>query len=131
MKPYQSPDIAGHEAAIKDVLTRFLAHATQDPEFNPRLAVHEATAYVMQNLPPGVARVDGFVISPLLAQVIAELMTDEEVPKPVVVRPTVHIALPTQPAPAPVPAPSPAPMPVEVGSGIVASVKNFWKNLWR
>lgn len=96
MKPYQSPDITGHEDAIKAVLLRFLADATRDPDFNARLAVHEATAYVMHHLPPGVTRVDGSVIAPLLTEVIAGLLGGDE-PEPVVARIPLPAVKPVQP----------------------------------
>lgn len=71
---YCSPDITGREAEIKAVLRDFLDAASVNPDFDVNLAVHEATVYVMQHLPPGVQRVDGYVIAPLLRQAAEDAM---------------------------------------------------------
>lgn len=71
---YQPPEIAGHEDAVKGVLKNFLVEASANPNFIAERAVHEATVYVMQHLPPGLTRVDGNVIEPLLLSTIEDLL---------------------------------------------------------
>jgi len=116
---YQSPDISGHESAIKDVLIRFLAHASQEPYFDATLAVHAATVYVMQHLPPGVARVDGYIIEPLLKQVVAEF--------------TPNVAVTPDPAPqvAPEAVESAPAASAPAATGVVASLFKRLKKLFK
>jgi len=77
---YQSPAIAGYEPAVKDVLKSFLLGVSSNPAFVADRAVHDATVYVMQHLPAGLARVDGNVIEPLLREVIEELLNAPAAP---------------------------------------------------
>jgi hypothetical protein len=82
MSAYQSPDITGNEAAVKAVLKDFLVAASNNPNFNLDTAVHDATVYVMGHLPPGVTRVDGAVIAPLLLQTAEDLLNVPDEPEP-------------------------------------------------
>lgn len=79
---YQPPEIAGHEDAVKGVLKNFLVEASANPSFVAERAVHEATVYVMQHLPPGLSRVDGNAIGPLLLSTIEDMLKEPEAPAP-------------------------------------------------
>lgn len=74
---YRPPDISGYEGALKALLIDFLNEAAQDPEFDPSRAVHDATVYIMQHLPPGLARVDGSNVKPLLRELWAPALSGQ------------------------------------------------------
>ena len=110
---YQSPEISGHEDAVKGVLKNFLVESSANPHFIPERAVHEATVYVMQHLPSGLSRVDGKVIEPLLRSTIEDMLhapAEQSAP-----------SNPEQSAPAPEPAQQ---------NVFVRTVKNLWKKVW-
>lgn len=65
---YKSPNVAGHEKALKNIIREFLATAQVDP----KTCLHELVVYTMQRLPAGLERVDGWVMEPLLKEVVAE-----------------------------------------------------------
>lgn len=100
-QPYESPDITGHEKAIKAVLRDFLVEASADPNFVVDLAVHEATVYVMKHRPSGVRRVDGAVITPLLREAAEEALNE-----------SLKAAAPVE-------------------NAFVRTVKKLWNRLWR
>lgn len=75
---YASPNITGYEEAIKATITAFadtaFAGASDDEKrvlLNQALGANDIiTAFVMENLPEGLTRVDGVVIRPLLKEVV-------------------------------------------------------------
>ena len=114
MNSYQPPDITGHEEALKAVLHDFLVQC-EVPD------LHEAVVYTMQHLPPGVPRVDGTVIQPLLRQVRAEMLLPVVALEIVLAAGTDIARLVTPPLASPPPA-SPSKL---------QTLKTLWKKIWK
>jgi len=84
---YIHADISEHEGDVKDVVAAFvdsLAGGTDDEKRvnlpKIKILLQDAVDYVMNNLPDGVGRVDGYCIEPLLNEVCNEKIA--ELPEP-------------------------------------------------
>lgn len=85
---YVSPNIEGHESKVKSIVVSYVE--SEMIEGKERLILsklekylHLAVDYVMANLPTGVERVDGNVITPILKEVITEKLVS--LPQPEII----------------------------------------------
>lgn len=85
---YVSPSIEGHESKVKSIVVSYVE--SEMIEGKERLILsklekylHLAVDYVMNNLPTGVERVDGNVITPILKEVILEKLAN--LPQPEII----------------------------------------------
>lgn len=85
---YVSPIIEGHESKVKSIVVSYVE--SEMIEGKERLILsklekylHLAVDYVMANLPTGVERVDGNVITPILKEVITEKLVS--LPQPEII----------------------------------------------
>jgi hypothetical protein len=65
---YVIANIEGKEEQIKAIVKQYY----DSLEYKDEVSVQSAVDFVMNNLPTGVERVDGYVIEPLLNQVKSE-----------------------------------------------------------
>jgi hypothetical protein len=76
---YVPADISGKESVVKAVVEDFVVLAMGSTVEEQRVklpfirkAIGDAVSYVVENMPDGVSKVDGYVIEPLLIQVVDE-----------------------------------------------------------
>jgi hypothetical protein len=87
---YEEANIEGKESEVKSIVSNFVDSQSGETDEEKRVnlplvkkALHGAVDFVMANLPDGVNRVDGYVIEPILKEVvenrISNFSVDEEV----------------------------------------------------
>lgn len=72
---YVSANIEGKEEDVKVVVKNYFDSLVDKSE----ASVQSAVDFVMNNLPSGVSRVDGYCVEPLLVQVKSEQVVEEPI----------------------------------------------------
>lgn len=67
---YKSPEIGAHGDTLKRLVSDFVHQAAGNPEYNTVNVVHDCVVYVMQNKPPGLGRVDGALVQPIIQEIV-------------------------------------------------------------